>query len=624
VTEELAAKIGALPEEPGIYVFLGAARQPLYVGKARSLRRRVGSYLARDLEPRLERMLAEATDLDYLVTRDEVEALELENQWIKRHRPRFNVLLRDDKTYPYLKLTSEPWPRIAFTRRIRPDGADYFGPFLPGGLARRAIKLVQKLFGVRVCRIEIDGRLPRPCLYHDMRRCLAPCVEGLTTPAEYGAAAERARHFLAGRTERLLRELRRAMEEAAERLAFEEAARLRDVAAEVEALSGGNRLSTVTGDDVDVFGVHAHGNQAAFAVLVMRGGHVVDRHELFWEGQERAAPERLLAEVLPQYYARTTFLPGEIHLPLPLEEAEALADWLSQRRGRRVHMRWPARGPWASRLELARRNAGLAFRRRFRGAGTDPGAQALQEHLELPEPPRRVEGLDVSTFQGAQTFAALVVWQEGRLRKSAYRSFGIRGTARQDDFASLRQAIERHLGGEPATGQGEGPPDLLLVDGGRGQLNAALEALAALGLEEIPVVGLAKRAEEVFVPGRAEPLRLPASDPGLQLLQRLRDEAHRFALARHRRRRSREALASRLEEIPGIGPRRRQLLLRRHGSAAGVAAASEAELAATVGPVLAARLRSWFDRGGGREADCAAPTAAPGGSARIPRGTDRE
>jgi len=623
VTGELVAKIGTLPEEPGIYVFLGSERQPLYVGKARSLRRRVGSYLTRDLEPRLERMLAEAVDLDYLVTRDEIEALELENQWIKRHRPRFNVLLRDDKTYPYLKLTAEPWPRIAFTRRIRPDGADYFGPFLPGGLARRAIKVVQKLFGVRVCRIEIDGRLPRPCLYHDMKLCLGPCVEGLTTSAGYTAAVERARHFLAGRTEKLIRELRREMEEAADRLEFEEAARLRDVATEVEALSGGNRLSTVTGDDVDVFGVHTHGSQAAFAVLVMRGGHVVDRHELFWEGQEPAAPERLLAEILPQYYARTTFLPGEVHLPLPLEEAEALAAWLSERRGRRVHLRWPARGPWASRLELARRNAGLAFRRRFRGAGTDPGAQALQEHFDLPEPPRRVEGFDVSTFQGAQTFASLVVWQEGRLRKSAYRSFAIRGSARQDDFASLRQAIERHLGREREIGSGEGPPELLLVDGGRGQLNAALEALAALGMEEIPVVGLAKREEEIYLPARVEPLRLPANDPGLQLLQRLRDEAHRFALARHRRRRSREALASRLEEIPGVGPRRRQLLLRRHGSAAGVAAATEAELAATVGPVLAARLRAWFDRAGEEGEGSGGDAGAAPPSATIPPGTSR-
>ena len=287
-----------------------------------------------------------------------------------------------------------------------------------------------------------------------------------------------------------------------------------------------------------------------------------------------------------------------------------------------MHLRWPARGPWASRLELARRNAGLAFRRRFRGAGTEPGAQALQEHLDLPEPPRRIEGFDVSTFQGAQTFASLVVWQEGRLRKSAYRSFAIRGSARQDDFASLRQAIERHLGREPESGRDEGPPDLLLVDGGRGQLNAALEALAALGMEEIPVAGLAKREEEIYLPGRAEPLRLPANDAGLQLLQRLRDEAHRFALARHRRRRSREALASRLEEVPGIGPRRRRLLLRRHGSAAGVATATEAELAATVGPALASRLRTWFDRTGAEDNDPGTEGGAAGASATIARGTD--
>lgn len=611
MTGTLREKIGSLPDEPGIYIFLGPEGQPLYVGKARSLRRRVASYLARELEPRLERMLAEAVDLDFLVTRDEIEALELENQWIKRHHPRFNILLRDDKTYPYLKLTAEPWPRIAFTRRIRADGADYFGPFLPGGLARRAIKIVQKLFGVRTCRIEIDGRLPRPCLYYDLKRCLAPCVAGLTTAAEYGAAVERARQFLGGRTEKLLRDLRREMEAAAERLAFEEAARLRDLAAEVEAFTGGNRLSTVTGDDVDVFGVHVQKNQAAIAVLVMRGGQVIDRHELFWEGTDPVAPADLLAELLPQYYARTTFLPAEVHLPTAVAEPEALSGWLSERRGRRVQLRQPQRGAWASRLELARRNANLAFRRRFRGAETDAGALALQELLELPEPPRRIEGVDVSTFHGAQTYASLVVWQEGRLLKSGYRSFAIRGSARQDDFASLRQAVERHLGRVAGAGGASGPPDLLLVDGGRGQLNAVLEALATVGVEEIPVVGLAEREEELYLPGRAEPLRLPARDPGLQLLQRLRDEAHRFAITRHRRRRSREALASRLDEVPGIGPRRRQRLLREFGSAAGVAAASEAELARSVGPALAGRLRAWF-------------AAADGDSARIGAGPNRE
>lgn len=592
MTPELAARIAGLPEEPGIYIFVDAGRRTLYVGKAKSLKRRVASYLTRDLEPRLAAMVEEASDLDYLVTRSESEALELENNWIKERRPRYNVLLRDDKTYPYLKITvGEVWPRVAFTRRIRQDGAEYFGPFLPGGLARRAIKLVQKLFRLRVCRIEIDGKLPRPCLYYDMKRCLGPCVAGLTDEATYREATEQSRLFLGGKTDRLSRELRQRMEQAAERLEFEEAARLRDALVEIDALAGRSRLSSVEGEDADVIGLFTLGPRAAMVILVMRGGRILDRQELFWEEEEAFAAERLLAEVLPQIYARTTFIPKEIHLPMPIDGDEALADWLSERKGERVYLRYPARGPRASRLDLARGNAQLAFRRRFRGAGeSDAGSEALRTHLELPEPPRRIEGFDISTFHGGETVASLVVWQEGKLRKSDYRSFNIRGIRLPDDFASMRQAVERHYR-RRLEEVGE-MPDLILVDGGRGQLNAALSALAALGAEETPIVSLAKREEEVYRPDLPEPLVLPRRDPGLQLLQRLRDEAHRFAISRHRNRRSRRTLASRLDRLPGIGPARRRLLLQHFGSADAVAAASAEALAELLGPTVGRRLHA--------------------------------
>ncbi len=588
--DRLRERIDALPELPGIYLFQDAAGATLYVGKAKSLRKRAGSYLTRDLEPRLAAMVADAADLDFVVAASEQEALLLENNFIKARKPRYNVLLRDDKTYPYLKLTREPWPRLAFTRRIRNDGAEYFGPYLPGGLARRAIKLVQKLFGIRTCQLEIDGALARPCLYWDMKRCLGPCVAGLTTPAEYRAAVEGARLFLAGRIEPLVRRLRDEMVAAAEALEFERAARLRDLLREVERQGDRAALSSVEAEDADLYGVVVHGHQAAVSILIMRGGQVLDRRELFWEGELRPAVESLLSELLPQVYDRTTFLPKEIHLPVAIEGDEALAAWLSEKKGERVYLRYPARGVKAERLRVAERDAEFAFRRRFRVKGEEDAAvRSLAAHLALAEPPRWIEGFDISHTQGVESVASLVVWREGRLRKGDYRSFNLRDLEGPDDFRSIEQAVERRY--RRLLEESGQMPDLILIDGGRGQLNAALRALARLGAEEPAVVALAKREEEVYVPGLPEPLRLRRTDPGLQLLQRVRDETHRFALARHRGRRSARSLRSRLDDVPGVGPRRKRLLLDRFGTLDRIRAATEAELAAAVGPKLAARLR---------------------------------
>ncbi len=583
--DPLAERIRLLPDRPGIYVFKDAAGRVLYVGKAQSLRKRAGSYLARDHEPRLAAMVAEAADVEFVATDTNAEALLLENTWIKRRKPRYNILLRDDKTYPYLKLTMrDPYPRLAFTRRVRDDGAEYFGPFLPGGLARKAIKLVQKLFQVRVCDLEIDGSLPRPCLYYDMHRCLGPCVAGLTTRGAYDEAVEQARLFLAGRGDQLVKRLKREMWEASEALDFERAARLRDAIGQVEAISQRRKLSSVEGDDVDVYGVWVAGGNAAVVVLVMRGGQVLDRRELFWEGVGPVAPERLLSEILPQIYDRTTFIPKEVHLPLPIEGEEALLEWLAEKKGEKVYLRLPARGPKAERVALAMRNAELAHRRRFRGGDTlSPGAEALARHLDLDDPPRRIEGFDVSNFQGGETVASLVVWEEGKVRKGEYRSFNVRGVQGIDDFASLKEAVERRY--KRRLEEVGAMPDLVLIDGGRGQLNAAMAALAALGVEETPVVSLAKREEEVYVPGRPEPLRLRRDDLGLRLLQEVRDEAHRFAVSRHRRRRSARTLTSRLDALAGIGPRRRKLLLTTFGSVDGVRKATVEELQAALGPL---------------------------------------
>jgi excinuclease ABC subunit C len=579
----LVQRIRDLPDRPGIYVFKDAEGKVLYVGKAKSLRKRASSYLVRDHEPRLAAMVAEAADLEFVATDSEAEALLLENNWIKKRKPRYNILLRDDKTYPYLKLTKEPWPRIAFTRKIRDDGADYFGPFLPGGLARKAIKLVQKLFGVRVCHIPIDGGLPRPCLYYDMHRCLGPCVDGLTTPAAYSRAVQQAKLFLAGKSESLVKDLKRQMWEAAEATDYEKAAQLRDTLAEIEATSQRRKLSSVGGEDVDVFGVYVSGGNAAVAVLVMRGGQVLDRRELFWEGVGEISPEQLLSALLPQLYDRTTFIPKEIHLPVPIEGEEALLEWLCEKKGEKVYVRMPSRGPKAERLALARHNAQLAHHRRFRADAVEsPGALALERHLELSEPPRRIEGFDISHFQGGETVASLVVWEEGKMRKGEYRSFNIKvAEGMPDDFASMNEAVERRY--RRRLEEVGAMPDLILIDGGRGQLNAALEALAKLGVEETPIVSLAKREEEVYVPELPEPLRLPREDAGLKLLQQIRDESHRFAVSRHRARRNARTLHSKLDELSGVGPRRRKLLLQRFGSMKAVLEAPLEELQKALG-----------------------------------------
>src|SRR5258708_501452 len=587
--ESLHARIRELPDRPGIYIFKDAAGKVLYVGKASSLRKRAASYLSREHEPRLAAMVSEAVDVELVVTASPAEALLLENNWIKRRRPRYNILLRDDKTYPYLKLTvQEPFPRIAFTRRIRDDGAEYFGPFLPGGLARKAIKLVQKLFLVRVCHIEVDGSLPRPCLYYDMQRCLGPCVAALTTPERYAEAVQQARLFLAGRKEALVRRLRREMWDAAEATDYERAARLRDTLAEVEAIGERRKLSSVGGEDVAVSGVHVAAGHAAVGVLVMRGGQVLDRRELFWEAVGEISPELLLSQVVPQIYDRTTFIPKEIHLPAPIEGEEALLAWLSERKGEKVYLRMPSRGAKAERVALARHNAEMAHRRRFRGQEVAPGAAALERRLNLLEPPRRIEGFDISHFQGGETVASLVVWEEGKMRKGEYRSFNIRGLDQPDDFAAMRQAVERRY--RRRLEELGAMPDLILIDGGRGQLNAALAALAELGVEETPVVAIAKREEELYLPAPPEPPALGRAEAGRRRLQQIRDEAHRFAVSRHRRRRSARPLHSRLDELAGIGPRRRRLLLTRFGSLEKVRAATADELAGVLGPTVGGRI----------------------------------
>ncbi len=586
----LSEEVQHLPDHPGIYIFQDAQGRPLYVGKAKSLKKRVSSYFRGSANRRLAALMEEAASIDVVLTDTEAEALLIENQWIKKYGPRFNILLRDDKTYPYLKLTTEPYPRIAFTRRIRNDRAQYFGPYLPGGLARRSTKIVQKLFQIRVCRIPIDGSLERPCLYYDMKRCLAPCVAGLTTEEIYNDAAQGAAQFLAGRTDTLLRRLRLEMKESSEGLDFEQAGRLRDLIADIEMVSPQQKLSSVRGEDIDIWGGYLAGGHGTLANLIMRGGVVIDRRELFFEGVGEIPLPELMAEILPQYYHYNTFTPREIHVSAPFEGMESLAYWLSERSGRKIYLQLPSRGPKAHRLALAARNAKMGHERRFRGHETHRKAlESLTEHLHLPDSLSRIEGFDISHFQGGETVASCVVWEEGKMRRGEYRSFNIRGLQGPDDFLSMYQVISRRY--TRVLKESGAMPDLILIDGGRGQLNAALNALVELGVEEVPTVALAKREEEIYRPHDPEPLALPKRDPGLLLLREIRDEAHRFAVSRHQRKRRKGSLTSSLDRIEGIGPKRRKKLLRSFGSLSGVRRASEEELIQVLG--RQAGIRVW-------------------------------
>jgi excinuclease ABC subunit C len=578
-----------LPEGPGVYLFRGSRDRILYVGKARSLRRRVSSYFNRTPEdPKARALLEEFASVETISTKTELEALLLENTLIKKHHPRYNILLRDDKTYPYIKVTTgEQWPRAFITRRVKADGHSYYGPFW-GGLARRTMQVITRLFQIRTCRIEIDGKLPRPCLYYDMHACLGPCVAGLTTSALYDDAVRDVLLFLEGKNAELVGRLRQKMDRASSALQYELAAVYRDALKTVEEVAERQVVQRLSGEDVDVWGLYESEGDVAIQVLIVRGGAVVDRREFFFEGAANVEPAEALASLLPQFYDVNTFIPEEVHLPAAVAGAGLIEEFLSAKRGGRVRLRVPQRGPSRDRLEIAAANARSRHAVRFRRVQTpeQDAVTRLARMLGLAETPTRIEAIDISHLQGTDSYASLVVFEDGQPRKSEYKLFKVRQQSllSPDDFASMAEAVRRRYG---RLQQEKGRlPDLLIVDGGKGQMSSALTSLDRLGIE-IAVAGIAKKEEELFVPGLSDPIRLARSDAALQLVQRIRDEAHRFAIKRHRGTRSRRLLRSRLTEIPGVGPERARRLLRRFGSIDGVRRASHAELAHELGPRLA-------------------------------------
>jgi len=602
VTEDRRPPEG-LPDAPGVYLFLGPRGKPLYVGKARSLKKRVASHFVRGSgTAKGEALLASHRDLETIVTNTELEALLLENALIKKHRPRYNVCLRDDKTYPYIKITTgEAWPRALITRRVEDDGHSYFGPFW-GGLARRIMRLITRHFLIRTCTIEIDGRLPRPCLYYDLHACLGPCVAGLTTKAAYDEAVQDVLLFLQGRNRELTARLEEKMLRASREENFEMAGAYRDALRTVAEVAERQLVQSLKGENVDVFGFFEAGNDVSVCVLVVRGGVLQDRREFFFEKSEEVEPSAFLEAFLPQFYDANPFLPSEIHLPVAIGEPQLLEEFLAARRNARVKVRVPHRGAAADRVALAGTNARERHRVRFRRAGPEALAlERLSRVLDLPAPPHRIEGFDISHLQGTDSVASLVVFVDGKPQKADYRLFGIASQSllAPDDFRSMGEAVERRY--RRLRDENVALPDLVLVDGGRGQLQAALTALDRLGLS-IPAAGLAKREEEIWVPDRPEPIRLSRKDPALQLVQRLRDEAHRFAITRHRGRRSRRMRETSLTDIPGIGRTRARRLLSRFGSLSGLASADPKSIEEAVGPATARAVLEYLEQGRARSA----------------------
>jgi len=599
---ELKDQMTRLPQQPGVYLFYSESGDTLYVGKARVLRDRVKSYLgAAGVSPRIDALLRDAVRLETIVTDSVVEALALENHLIKHRQPRFNILLRDDKTYPYLQLTTnEAAPRLLVARRVERDGSVYAGPFMPASLARQTMRLTHRLFGIRSCNEVIDGNRDRPCLEYDIKRCLAPCVASICTLETYQGAVGQARLLLEGRQAELIDGLREEMVEASIDERFERAATLRDAIRTLETLRDRHqKMSTPALGDRDAVAVKVGEAGAVVQVFQMRRGRVVDRIELVADLPASASEnpqisyelicQEVLESALQQFYAEN-LPPPDILLSdeLAPDVREPLEGWLSERAGRRVQLLVPARGDKRGLVDLALRNATLAYDTRFGDAAVQAfeALDTLRRILDLPTVPRRIECFDISTLQGTNTVASMVVCVEGRMRRSEYRKFNIRGVAAQpDDFAAMEEVVQRRY--QKLLEQGGPFPDLILIDGGKGQLTAAYAALRQLGLDSLVAVGLAKQEELLFRRDRIEGIALPAQSPALRLVQQIRDEAHRFAVTFHRSRRAKNTLRSELDVVAGVGPRRRKRLLTTFGSLAGVRRASREELERVVGAKVA-------------------------------------
>ncbi|MEK6802698.1 MAG: excinuclease ABC subunit UvrC [Nitrospirota bacterium] len=577
----LQSKLDHLPGQPGCYLFRNAKREILYVGKAAVLADRVRSYFQRgnDQTPKTALLVNEIADLETIVTRSELEALILESNLIKRHRPRFNIVLRDDKQYPYLRLPiKESFPRLSIVRRVQKDGALYYGPYTPAGALRETLKVIRKAFPLATCEIDIDGRADRACIEFEIKRCMAPCT-GNQSRDEYHQIVKQVRQFLEGRDQELLDSLRGDMERAAEREEFEEAARLRDRLFSVDRTLEKQRITQISTTDQDVIGLARQGTAADLQLLFVRGGLLIGRKDFFWPQSADSSDEELVRSAIEQFYNKEGQPPKELLVPTTLDEAPLIEQWLSEKRGDSVRLLAPERGAKHQLVLLAEENAAAAITDHLRNEALDRQATAeLKRLLRLDTVPRRIEGFDISNIMGNQSVASLVVWEDGQAKKSDYRKFRIQTVEGANDFASMQEAVMRRYGATEDLAR----PDLILIDGGLGQLSAALEGLKQVGQDQIPIMGLAKargeKEERIFLPGRKNPIVLRPTSPATHLVQRIRDEAHRFALTYHRNLRGKALLSSELDQIAGIGTIRRKRLLKQFGSLQRIAAASDDEL----------------------------------------------
>ena len=597
-------KAAQLPESPGVYLFKDAGGTVLYVGKARNLRSRVRSYFleSRWIDAKTGSLAREIADLETIVVGNEREALALEHNLIKQYRPKFNVVLRDDKTYPYIKFTAaEKYPRVYFTRRIKKDGSLYFGPYFPSSLARRILHFVHKRFLVPSCTVDLTRNHPRPCLQYYIKRCLGPCVAGLTTDERYAEAARDVRLFLEGRRHDLIKSLEERMAAAAEQELFEQAAAYRDLLRTLEDIEERQRIAAAQGDDTDVLAYHAEPPLVAADLFHLRGGRVVDRREFYWEELEEFDPQEFVPSLLKQLYLEAEYLPKAIHVSADFEDRELLEVTLTERAGHNVEIFTPQRGTKRAFLDLVESNAKHSFEQRFRVLTPTSKAigEALQNALNLAEEPRRIESFDISHMQGTDTVASMVVWEKGRMKKSDYRKFIIRGEEgpngnvrwQNDDFASMREAVARRY--RRLQEEKKELPELILIDGGIGQLHAAARALESLQIINQPVASIAKKEEILYVLGQEdEPIVLERHSPVLHLIQQIRDETHRFAVTFHRQRRGKRQTETALSEIPGVGLKTAQKLLKEFGSVANIQRAGLEKLSSVISRKSAEKILS--------------------------------
>ncbi len=623
---DLHEKIRTLPAQPGVYLYRNAEGEVIYVGKANNLRSRVRSYLldSSQANAKTGSLMREAVDIDYILVDNQHEALALENNLIKQRKPRFNVLLRDDKTYPYVKLTlSDRYPKVFVTRRLRKDGSAYYGPFFPGNLAHRVADLIHRSFLLPSCKVDLSRYHSRPCLQYYIKRCLGPCVAALTTPEIYREAVRDAQMFLEGRQTELSHSIAARMEAAAGAQQFELAAKYRDLLVTMNQVQERQRMATTESDDADVFGYHYEKEMLAANLFHLRGGKIVDRREFFWEDLPEFPPEpgletssngsseptpgateeeghsfdapSFFSALLKQIYIDQQYVPRSIYTPVDFPDRATLAALLSERVGHKIELLVPQRGEKRSLVDLAGQNAKQSYDQRFRVL--KPSAKVIQEALQdvltLPDPPRRIECFDISHIQGADTVASMVVWEDGAMKKSDYRKFQIKTVEGVDDFAAMREVVGRRY--RRVQQEEQLMPSLILIDGGLGQLHAAAEALEQLGITTQPLASIAKREEIIYLYGQEDdPIVLERRSPVLHLVQQIRDESHRFAVSYHRKRREMRDRKSELQEIPGVGPQTRNRLVAHFGSVRGVETASLEALTSVVSAKTAAAIHGHF------------------------------